>query len=70
MLSLGGSYQISDRWRFYAEAMVVLDDFDNYVVPSFNVSTSRRRSMFEFGVVTIPDIEFPLFPQLSYHLMF
>ncbi len=70
MVSLGGSITLSPKWRFFAEAMAILNGFDNYIVPSFNFSTFNRRSMLEFGVAAIPESDFPLIPILSYSYLF
>jgi hypothetical protein len=52
------------------EGAAVFQTYENLMLPSFNFSNRRRKSVFEFGVLAIPDTSFPLLPLLSYQRIF
>jgi hypothetical protein len=70
MVTLGGSFAFAEDWRFFVEGAAVFQTYENLMLPSFNFSNRRRKSVFEFGVLAIPDTEFPLLPLLSYQRIF
>ena len=69
-LGLGGSYDFGEGWRFYVDALTVFKDFDTIFLPSFNLSRQKGRSMFEVGLVALPDTGIPVIPLVSYNLVF
>lgn len=70
MVTMGGSFAFAKNWRFFVDAAAVFQAGDNLVLPSFNFSNKRRKSMLEFGMLAIPEGSFPLLPLLSYHRIF
>ncbi|WP_020538174.1 hypothetical protein [Lewinella cohaerens] len=70
MVTLGGSFAFAQDWRFFVEGAAVFQTYDNLMLPSFNFSNRRRKSVLEFGVLAIPDTDFPLLPLLSYQRIF
>ncbi len=70
MVTLGGSFEFAQDWRFFVEGAAVFQTYQNLVLPSFNFANRRNKSVLEFGVLAIPDTEFPLLPLLSYQRIF
>jgi hypothetical protein len=70
MVTLGGSFAFTEDWRFFVEGAAVFQTYENLMLPSFNFSNRRRKSVLEFGVLAIPDTSFPLLPLLSYQRIF
>jgi hypothetical protein len=70
MFTAGGSFSITDTWRFYAEIVTAYQPFDTTVLPSFSFSNHRRRNTYEFGLLAIPASDFPLLPLFTYYLSF
>jgi hypothetical protein len=70
MVTLGGSFEFAPDWRFFVEGAAVFQTYDNLMLPSFNFSNRRRKSVLEFGVLAIPTSDFPLLPLLSYQRIF
>ena len=70
MVTLGGSFAFAKGWRFYVEAAAVFQTLNNLVLPTFNFSNHRRKGMFEFGIMAIPDTQIPVLPLISYHRVF
>ncbi|WP_367389336.1 hypothetical protein [Lewinella sp. LCG006] len=70
MVTLGGSFAFTEDWRFFIEGAAVFQTYQNLMLPSFNFSNRRRKSVLEFGVLAIPDSSFPLLPLLSYQRIF
>lgn len=70
MVTLGGSFEFAPDWRFFVEGAAVFQTYNNLMLPSFNFSNRRRKSVLEFGVLAIPSSDFPLLPLLSYQRIF
>lgn len=68
LLGIGGAYSMSDRWRFFGEAMLVWDEFDVYFVPTALFGHSWRRNSIEFGLAGLPESDILLFPVVGYSL--
>lgn len=67
-LSLGGAYRINENWRIMVEGFIYFDrdDYNDLALPTFQFSYFRRKGMFDFGVVAIPDPYIPVLPVISY----
>lgn len=68
--SIGGSYTFDNNMRIYSETMIVIEEFQTYILPSLTFSKYKRRSMYELGVVVLPESGFPLLPLLTYNYAF
>lgn len=75
-LGLGGSYDFGSGWRFYVDALVLFNyktffrNSTTVIFPSFNFSRQKKRSMFELGLVSVPDSGIPIIPIVSYNFIF